>query len=254
MIQFMKIILLIVAGICLITSIYAYKHFRKRTDDAGFAVIELFTSEGCSSCPPADQLLSRINKTYNGKPVYVLSFHVDYWDNLGWKDRFSKQQFTTRQKMYDQSLHTDTYTPQAVINGKKEALGSDEKSITQFIRNMLLADTKNKSLQCTLSIEKGKLHVAYQADQAQSGNIINIALVQDNVSDRVTAGENKGKDMEHVNVVREFKSETVKKAIGNLTLSIPDDLKTDSLHIIAYTQNRADLQMVSAFSSAIKYQ
>ncbi|MGZ3832664.1 MAG: DUF1223 domain-containing protein, partial [Mucilaginibacter sp.] len=201
----MRTTLSIIACICLIGSLYAYKHFEKPGDKAAFALVELFTSEGCSSCPPADQLLGRIDKAYKGQPVYVLSFHVDYWDNLGWKDRFSQQQFTARQKMYDQKLHTDTYTPQAIVNGKKEALGSDGKSMTELVKNMLLNNAEDRYLQCNLAIAKGELHIACQTDQSQNGNVINFALVQNSASDKVTAGENKGKEMGHINVVREFK-------------------------------------------------
>jgi len=249
----MKKIFLLAACICIVCILFAYKYIKRQADNQGFAVVELFTSEGCSSCPPADKLLGRINGDFNGQPVYVLSFHVDYWDKYGWKDRFSKEQFTTRQKMYDSTLHSDTYTPQAVINGEKEAVGSDEKSLMQFIHSMLQANIKDKNLQFDLTIKKGKLFVAYQTDQARVGDTINVALVQDNVSDRVTAGENKGQEIQHVNVVREFKSERLRKTMGNLTLNIPDDLKAGSLHVIAYTQTRGDLRITSAFSSKIKY-
>jgi len=249
----MKKILLLAACISIIYILFAYKYVKRQPDNPGFAVVELFTSEGCSSCPPADKLLGKINEGFNNQSVYVLSFHVDYWDKFGWKDRFSKQQFTTRQKMYDSTLHTDTYTPQAVINGQKETVGSDEKSVLQLINSMLQVNAKDKSLQCDLSVKKGKLLVAWQTDQTLVGDTINVALVQDNVSDRVTAGENKGQEIQHVNVVREFKSERLRKTMGNLTINIPDDLKTGSLHVIAYTQTRGDLRITSAFSSKIKY-
>jgi len=249
----MKKILLFAASVCIVYMLFAYKYIKRRADNNGFAVVELFTSEGCSSCPPADKLLARINADLNGQGVYVLSFHVDYWDKLGWKDRFSKPQFTSRQKMYDSTLRTDTYTPQAVVNGEKEAVGSDEKLLMQFIHSMLQVNVKDKTLQCDLSVKKGKLLVAYQTEQAQIGDTINVALVQDNVSDQVTAGENKGQEIQHVNVVREFRSERLKKAMGNLTLNIPDDLKTGALHVIAYTQARGDLRITAASSSKINY-
>ncbi len=249
----MKQTLLSATCISIACILFADKYMQGQADNTGFAVVELFTSEGCSSCPPADKLLNKINEDFNGQPVYVLSFHVDYWDKFGWKDGFSKEQFTARQKMYDSTLRTDTYTPQVVVNGEKEAVGSDEKSLMQFIHSMLQVNVKAKALQCDLSVKKGKLLVAYQTDQAQVGDTINVALVQDNVSDRVTAGENNGQELKHVNVVREFKSERLRKTMGNLTLNIPDDLKAESLHVIAYTQTRGDLRVTSAFSTKIKY-
>lgn len=91
----------------------------------GFAVVELFTSEGCSSCPPADELLADIQKETKGKNVFLLAFHVDYWDRLGWKDRFSKEQNTDRQRQYKQWLGLNVmYTPQFVINGSSEFAGN----------------------------------------------------------------------------------------------------------------------------------
>src|ERR1700709_1440967 len=83
----------------------------------GFAVIELFTSEGCSSCPPADALVARVQKESNDKPVYILAFHVDYWNHLGWKDAFSSAEYSERQNQYARWLKlSSVYTPQIVVN------------------------------------------------------------------------------------------------------------------------------------------
>src|ERR1700743_69163 len=89
--------------------------------DKGIAVIELFTSEGCSSCPPADELVAKIQKENKDKPVYILAYHVDYWDRLGWKDSFSNADFTKRQNSYAKVLRLQSvYTPQIIVNGKTE--------------------------------------------------------------------------------------------------------------------------------------
>src|SRR6185436_7233625 len=87
-------------------------------DENGIAVVELFTSEGCSSCPPADQLLSDLKTTMRGKNVFLLALHVDYWNYLGWKDPFSEVANSERQSKYASVLHADVYTPQMVVNGK----------------------------------------------------------------------------------------------------------------------------------------
>ena len=90
-------------------------------------VVELFTSEGCSSCPPADKLLTSAQSNF-GNEIIVLSYHVDYWDRLGWKDPFSKAIFSERQRMYSQKLNlSSVYTPQAIVNGQVQFVGSDKK-------------------------------------------------------------------------------------------------------------------------------
>src|ERR1700739_857201 len=100
------------------------------TTDKGFAVVELFTSEGCSSCPPADQLVARIQQEDQDQPVYILAFHVDYWDRQGWKDGFSDSRYTQRQRRYATWLNLESiYTPQIVVNGRKEFVGSQEGTL-----------------------------------------------------------------------------------------------------------------------------
>ena len=94
-----------------------------------FVVVELFTSEGCSSCPPADELLSEIvDGRYENTDVIGLSFHVDYWDYIGWKDPYASRDFTNRQRIYAEKLRShQLYTPQMVVNGKHEFVGSNRQ-------------------------------------------------------------------------------------------------------------------------------
>ena len=106
----------------------------------GFALVELYTSEGCSSCPPADELAAALPKSYPSG-VYLLSFHVDYWDRLGWKDPFSNAEYTRRQKEYNTALVpmlNSIFTPQVIINGKMELVGSDEPRIRAAIDSELV--------------------------------------------------------------------------------------------------------------------
>src|SRR5215469_6268895 len=100
-------------------------------------VVELFTSEGCSSCPPADELLTHLRQDLSAKNIQVipLGFHVDYWNSLGWKDRFSSAEYSHRQEQYTQSLRVDgPYTPQMVIDGSVEFVGNDGGHAQRSIR------------------------------------------------------------------------------------------------------------------------
>src|ERR1700733_13645315 len=105
--------------------------------DKGFAVVELFTSEGCSSCPPADKAVAKLLQEHAGN-VYVLGYHVDYWDNLGWKDIFSNAAYTQRQKEYAKIFKlSSVYTPQVILNGTEQFVGSDENKLNTGVKKNL---------------------------------------------------------------------------------------------------------------------
>ena len=107
-------------------------------DKDGFALIELFTSEGCSSCPAADAILEEVQKKYIDKNVLIVGYHVDYWDKLGWKDVFSDASFTQRQEYYSTIFHLNSiYTPQVVVNGKTEFVGSNKEKLISSIEEQL---------------------------------------------------------------------------------------------------------------------
>ena len=132
---------------------------------AGFSVVELFTSEGCSSCPPADKVLATIKEAYANDPVFILSYHVDYWDRLGWKDVFSKPAFSARQYQYVQWLNlSSAYTPQVVVNGVKEFVGSQE----YMLRNIITNDLKNKAVVQlelkTIKVTDDQIKIMYNYD------------------------------------------------------------------------------------------
>jgi hypothetical protein len=168
------------------------------------AVVELFTSQGCSTCPPADALL----KSYADNPdVVALSLPVDYWDYIGWKDTLASPRNTERQRAYSKTLGTGpVYTPQAVINGVAEALGSNRADIDRAIEETArqMADRRVSlhvwSFAGSIIIEAGGAPGGGAAKEAT----IWLAVVQKSASVAVRSGENGGKTLTYYNVVREM--------------------------------------------------
>lgn len=169
----------------------------------GFAVLELFTSEGCSSCPPADALLARIQKAAGDQPVYILAYHVDYWNRLGWKDIFSKAEYSKRQNQYSRQLGAQVYTPQLIINGKSEYIGSDEAAVREAIKGAL-----NGSSQLSLNIkgqfEPGKVQLHYQVTGKAGNSQLLVALIEKHATSQVKRGENEGRTLAHVQIVNDL--------------------------------------------------
>lgn len=217
-------------------------------------VVELFTSEGCSSCPPADALLTRMEhqSSSNGAEIIPLGFHVDYWNDLGWKDRFSSRAFTDRQQKYASRFRLDgPYTPQMVVDGQTEFVGNDsghaENAITQAAARQEQADVTLK----WTSPEK-LLVVVTSADKAARGEV-RLAITEDNLSTTVAAGENNGHVLRHSAVVRDF------RLLGQLSdgsfqkeISVQrqDDWKANDLHAIAFVQGASEGEITGASSIA----
>ena len=212
----------------------------------GFAVVELFTSEGCSSCPAADNAVAKLLKEYNNN-VYVLGYHVDYWDNLGWKDAFSNADYTKRQKNYARTLKSGIYTPQVIINGIEQFVGSDENKLHASI-NKDLKENPKQNLSVIAKVNNNTINVSYQTN---SSNNLNIALVQLNAETKVQRGENHGATLHHVNIVRDLKTIALKNNSGNTLLNLPDGLSAKDCEIIAFTQD-ANMKITSATKTDIQ--
>jgi hypothetical protein len=166
-------------------------------------VVELFTSEGCSSCPQADHLLVQLQQQHmlDNAELILLAEHVDYWDNLGWKDRFSSAAFTARQGEYARSLGLPSaYTPQAVVDGHIDVLGSDQRSLERAI---LLSASNPKPAQVALKWTASNL-LNVSVDNAATGRIL-LAVTEDELTTNVGAGENGGNTLHHSAVVRELR-------------------------------------------------
>ena len=209
----------------------------------GFAVVELFTSEGCSSCPPADDAVADLQKRFP-ENVFVISFHVDYWDRLGWKDIYSNSVYTDRQSNYAEKFSLNSiYTPQVVVNGEKEFVGSNKNKLQQTVDDAL-AVTPTASIKLAAAADKNSVSVSYNF--SGSGKfILNIALVQLTADTDVKRGENSGRKLHHINVVRDFKTiEAKDSAVGDINFSIPAGLTIKDVKVIAYVQEKKGLQVI----------
>jgi hypothetical protein len=208
----------------------------------GFAVVELFTSEGCSSCPPADAAVARL-LSKNRSNVFVLSFHVDYWNRLGWTDPFSQAAFSTRQRQYAQFFSLDgVYTPQVVVNGTSELVGSDEAKLSKVIETDLNGEPISS---LSIQTERNGNMVTVMYGTAQRGVRLNVALVQSKATTVVKRGENSGRRLHHVNIVRALQTIDAAEK-GYLTIEIPKALTDVPLQVIAYTQSKETFKILSA--------
>ncbi len=168
-------------------------------------VIELFTSEGCSSCPPADALLIELGqKAPPGADLILLGEHVDYWNHDGWKDRFSSAQFTERQGDYARQFHLDSvYSPQIVIDGHLQLIGNKPSQVFEDIEKAAAAQ---KPAQVSLQWQApNKLHVAVQNVPPEGKPRVLLAVTEDGLSTAVGGGENGGRTLQHAAVVRQLR-------------------------------------------------
>ena len=168
-------------------------------------LVELFTSEGCSSCPPADALLAKLDRDQPiaGAQIIVLSEHVDYWNHLGWTDPFSSAAFTARQETYDRRFGLNgPYTPQMVVDGAAECLGSDAQKVESAIRQAIGEPKVGIRIRAAAS---GDAAVTIEVDPLPAGKIhqanIYVAHAADGGTSDVLGGENRGRTLHHVSIV-----------------------------------------------------
>ncbi|NNF58339.1 MAG: DUF1223 domain-containing protein [Rhodothermaceae bacterium] len=204
----------------------------ERSEDvrAPGAVAELFTSEGCSSCPPADALLSELAERDG---VIALSFHVDYWNDLGWRDPYSRDAFSERQRAYARTLDGRVYTPQLVVDGTEGFVGSRRMQANQAI-NTALSETDQVGITLTVQPEDEGLRASYTVGSAPDEAVLHLALVQRTGEQAVARGENRGRTLHHTNIVRTF--DTVEATSGFRVLTLPEGLSPDDVRVVAYVQ------------------
>jgi hypothetical protein len=208
------------------------------------AVLELFTSEGCSSCPPADNLLPQLAKLDSN--IIHLSFHVDYWNRLGWTDPFSSSEFSDRQRKYGEQFHLEgVYTPQLVINGEYELVGSNRNTATSTIKKVLAEKAAVQIKIDEVKKDGNKLIVTCEAEGNLKKSDLLAALVQKQAVMNVKAGENSGAKLSHTNVVRSFAKQTAAQKTS-FTFEMPSDVTDDNWKLIIYAQQKNDLKITGA--------
>jgi hypothetical protein len=202
-------------------------------------VVELFTSEGCSSCPPADRLLAEmVQNAPEGVEVIGLSEHVDYWDGLGWRDPFSSKTFTERQDRYSAHFGPDkVYTPQMIVDGAAELVGSDR---AQLLKALTAAKARAKAA-VTLGWRAANSLDVKVSGAAPASDVM-LAITEDGLSVAVKRGENAGHTLPHVRVTRSLVKIGQTDASGAFAISAPAAVqagwKTSALRATVFVQTR----------------
>ncbi len=225
-------------------------------------VVELFTSEGCSSCPPADNVLSRLDseQPIAGAQIIALSQHVDYWNDLGWRDPFSAAGFSERQREYAGVLHSrGVYTPQMVVDGQYEFVGSSMTKAREAIARA--AQSPKAVVQVQLDRVAGEAAAGHLRFKVTVDNLravkrdgsadVLLAVTESNLRSSVSNGENAGRRLVHSAVVRQL------RVIGNLEVKAQDftaepaiafdrGWKREDLRVVVFVQERASRRIIGA--------
>lgn len=225
-------------------------------------LVELFTSEGCSDCPPADTVLQKLidASPVPGARVVGLGQHVDYWDRLGWKDRFSSAALTERQRVYATRFASESiYTPQIVVDGRTEFVGSDATAARKAIERALTASHGLVGIEIqpgppnrlVVSVGVQDLPPVERGDQAD----ILVAITEDRLRSDVTRGENHGRTLAHAAVVRYMA--TIGEAAAtsgeaHADIPIASEWRRDNLKVVAFVQARRGRTVLASAAAPLK--
>lgn len=212
-------------------------------------LVELFTSEGCSSCPPADRELTFLEdqQPVSGAEIVALAFHVDYWDRLGWKDTFSSADYSARQNEYSTANGRDTnYTPQMIVDGEKEFVGSDGQKANDAIAGAAGNEKGSVALNANeneMTIEIGRL--------PKHGNSrVLLAVAEDGLVTKVKAGENGGRTLSHTSVVRQLAEiGSIDRNMSDFktSISLPSDAqwRKENLKYVVFVQEKKNKRVIA---------
>jgi hypothetical protein len=223
-------------------------------------IVELFTSEGCSSCPPADNLLARLERTQPvpGARVIALEEHVDYWNQLGWIDPFSAPQYRARQNDYALMFHVDSvYTPQMVVNGLAAFVGDDANRAYQEIGNAMQAQSTAVDLKVQGNAHDPDLvDLSVRLSNSRSAKLqdsnVYLAVTESELASNVSRGENSGRLLRHSSVVRSFgviaRIDPRGANSGQIvsTLRLPHEWRRENVHAVVFVQERESFRITGA--------
>jgi hypothetical protein len=225
-------------------------------------IAELFTSEGCSSCPPAEDVLSELIHRQPVRSVHVLALgeHVDYWDRLGWRDPFSLATLTARQAEYESRVFRtgSIYTPQLVVDGQLESVGSDANAVRRAITQAAQASKAGVDVMFTRAPDahiRVDVHVDVPRDLTIHGTAdVLVAVTEDNLVSNVRRGENRGRTLRHSAVVRVLMPVGVlppQDQAYSTTASVPlsPEWKTENISVVSFVQERQSRRIVGAGSA-----
>ncbi len=222
-------------------------------------VVELFTSEGCSSCPPADRLLADLIGEHAGDAgFFPLAFHVDYWNNLGWIDAFSSAAFSEHQRDYARRKGDQrVFTPQIIVNGVTSLVGGDRDKAVAAVAEARKQPARARVRATRAQIKPGEplavdCSVAAPEGQTLPGNVRVLALLVENgLSSRVSAGENKGLELRHERVVRAMaESDRGPDSRLTLRLTVPKDVRPEHCSVVVVAQDGGDMRVLGANEAA----
>ena len=260
-----SVFLLLSAGSILTISVFAFstKPTQHKTPDTEtskkqqapstakpFVVLELFTSEGCSSCPSADAALREVA---NQEGVCAIGFHVTYWNRLGWKDPFSMSSNDERQYQYAEKFkQSGVYTPQLIVNGEDEFVGSKKNQLALSIQKAL-KQTPTANINLTSTLKDTYIRVKYQLEGEYQNKALKIAVVEKNITSKVLKGENEGRSLQHDNIVRVFQTTDIQATqSGETQITTNSSWNLKNCAVIAFIQDKQSLKILGASKAAIQ--
>jgi hypothetical protein len=239
-------ILLVIAAVAILVVLAMTMHGAPPKLGPTPVVVELFTSQGCSSCPPADALIHDIanDPTMRGR-VIPLAFHVDYWDSLGWRDPFSSSEWTQRQARYARTMRlSSAYTPQAVVNGSREFVGSNRAAMSAALEK---ASNEKPRAEITLTARReGNSLIATIHATVPATDDLMLAIVEDGVTTKIEHGENAGRTLTNDAIVRKLVQVTPGESILRL------DPAWRSVSATAFVQDRNTLAISGVATTQVR--